>query len=137
MIEFDSQDNDVFNEIMNVLDCYPAFERLEVKEASPLSLPGLEIYPGLRKVYCNGKDLGLTVKEYEVLKLLAEHRGKVFTYAQICEKVWNDFTGTIKNSTINFHVNNLKRKILSLLPEAKFKIDCVRGVGYGLNVISE
>lgn len=102
MIEFDEQDNDVFDKIMRELERHPAFDRLKVNNKSVLSLPDLDIYSGRRRVVCGGKDIKLTVKEYELLKLLAIH----------------------------YHVNNFKKKIVSALPEAKFEIRCLREVGY-------
>lgn len=137
MIEFDEQDSDVFAEIMRALERHPAFERKRLNGESVLSVPGLDIYTERRRVYCNGHEMNLTVKEYELLKLLVENRGKVLTYEQMYQNVWNEFVQSIRNSTINYHVNNVKKKIVSLLPNAKFEIRCQREIGYCLDIISE
>ena len=137
MIEFDEQDNDVFAEIMRALKRHPAFERLKLNDESVLSIPGLDIFTGRRKVYCNGYEVNLTFKEYELLKLLVENRGKVLTYEQLYQNVWKEFVQSVGNSTIHYHVNNLKKKIAALLPDAKFEIRCQREVGYCLDVKTE
>ena len=136
LIEFDEQDNVVFDEILHVLERHPSFKQLKLNDESVLSLPGLDIYNNRRKVYCNGYEMNLTTKEYDLLKLFAENRGKVLTYEQVYENVWKEFVQNVRNSTIHFHVNNLKKKIISFLPDAKFKITNLREVGYRLDIIS-
>ena len=137
LIEFDDQDKDVFDEIMRALERHPAFERMKLNSESLVSLPGLDIYPERRKVYCGGKETKLTVKEYELLKLLAENQGKVMTYNQLYQHVWKEPVQGIRNNTISYHINNLKKKIASVLPESGFQIHCIREVGYYLDIISE
>lgn len=137
MVEFDERDNDVFVEIMRALERHPAFEKLNLNNESVLSLPGLEIYTERRKVYCNGQEMNLTVKEYELLKLLVENYGKVLTYEHLYQIVWREFVQPVRNSTIHFHINNLKKKIATLLPDAKFVIRCQREVGYCIEIIPD
>ena len=137
MIEFDERDKDAFEEIMEVLKRHPTFDQLSFNEESVLSLPGLDIYSKRRKVVCNGQDIKLTVKEYDLLKMFAANVGQVLTYEQIYRTVWKEIAQTINNSTINYHINNLKKKILSVLPEPKFEIRCLREIGYCLDIISE
>lgn len=137
LIEFDEQDNDVFNEIMRTLDQHPVFEKLELCEKSVLSLPGLDVYSKQRKAYCGGQEMKLTVKEYELLKLLIENSGRVLTYGQMYQNVWKEPVQMIRNSTIHFHINNLKKKIENILPNAKFEIRCLREVGYCLDIMTD
>ena len=137
MIEFNDQDNEVFDEIMRALQRHPAFERMTVNDNTVLSIPGLDIYPERRKIFCNGQEILLTVKEYDLLYLLSTNSGKVMTYEQMYQNVWKDFAQNIRNSTISYHVNNLKKKISAVLPSALFEIRCVREVGYCLEVYSE
>ena len=70
--------------------------------------------------------LDLTFKEFELLKFLAQHPGRVFTRAQLLQEVWGYvyFGGT---RTVDVHVRRLRAK---LGPEHDALIGTVRNVGY-------
>lgn len=73
-----------------------------------------------------GKALELTYKEFELLKFLAQHAGRVFTRAQLLQEVWGyDFFGGTR--TVDVHVRRLRAK---LGPEHDAMIGTVRNVGY-------
>ncbi|NLV79782.1 MAG: response regulator transcription factor [Rhodococcus sp.] len=73
-----------------------------------------------------GKPLDLTYKEFELLKYLAQHAGRVFTRAQLLQEVWGyDFFGGTR--TVDVHVRRLRAK---LGPEYESLIGTVRNVGY-------
>ena len=75
-----------------------------------------------------GRPLDLTYKEFELLKYLAQHAGRVFTRAQLLQEVWGyDFFGGTR--TVDVHVRRLRAK---LGPEYESMIATVRGVGYKL-----
>lgn len=69
----------------------------------------------------------LTLKEYELLRLLLRNPGRVFTRADLLERVWGDgyFGGT---RTVDVHIRRLRAKT----EEAGELIETVRGVGYRL-----
>jgi DNA-binding response OmpR family regulator len=70
--------------------------------------------------------LELTYKEFELLKYLAQHAGRVFTRAQLLQEVWGyDFFGGTR--TVDVHVRRLRAK---LGPEHEQLIGTVRNVGY-------
>ena len=70
--------------------------------------------------------LELTYKEFELLKYLAQHAGRVFTRAQLLQEVWGyDFFGGTR--TVDVHVRRLRAK---LGPEHESLIGTVRNVGY-------
>ena len=74
----------------------------------------------------NGKALDLTFKEFELLKFLAQHPGRVFTRAQLLQEVWGyDYYGGTR--TVDVHVRRLRAK---LGPEHEAMIGTVRNVGY-------
>ena len=58
LIEFNDEDAAAFDEVMTVLKRYPNFERLQSKEETVLSLPGLEIYPDRRRIYRDRREVG-------------------------------------------------------------------------------
>lgn len=73
-----------------------------------------------------GKPLDLTYKEFELLKYLAQHAGRVFTRAQLLQEVWGyDFFGGTR--TVDVHVRRLRAKLGS---EQESLIGTVRNVGY-------
>ncbi len=73
-----------------------------------------------------GRILDLTFKEFELLKYLAQHPGRVFTRAQLLQEVWGyDYFGGTR--TVDVHVRRLRAK---LGPEHESLIGTVRNVGY-------
>ncbi len=50
VLELHDQDSGIFDEIMEVVNRHPDIEYLRIKDEPMLSLPGLEIYPGRRKI---------------------------------------------------------------------------------------
>jgi len=76
-----------------------------------------------------GRTLDLTFKEFELLKYLAQHPGRVFTRAQLLQEVWGyDYFGGTR--TVDVHVRRLRAK---LGPERESLIGTVRNVGYKLD----
>ncbi|HEX6054922.1 MAG TPA: response regulator transcription factor [Intrasporangium sp.] len=75
-----------------------------------------------------GQPLDLTYKEFELLKYLAQHPGRVFTRAQLLQEVWGyDYYGGTR--TVDVHVRRLRAK---LGPDHEALIGTVRNVGYRL-----
>jgi len=73
-----------------------------------------------------GRSLDLTFKEFELLKFLAQHPGRVFTRAHLLQEVWGyDYFGGTR--TVDVHVRRLRAK---LGPEHEALIGTVRNVGY-------
>ena len=73
-----------------------------------------------------GRALDLTFKEFELLKYLAQHPGRVFSRAQLLKEIWGfDYFGGTR--TVDVHVRRLRAK---LGPEFESQIDTVRNVGY-------
>jgi DNA-binding response OmpR family regulator len=73
-----------------------------------------------------GRALDLTYKEFELLKYLAQHPGRVFSREQLLQEVWGyDYFGGTR--TVDVHVRRLRAK---LGPEHEHHIGTVRNVGY-------
>ncbi len=73
-----------------------------------------------------GRVLDLTFKEFELLKYLAQHPGRVFTRAQLLQEVWGyDYFGGTR--TVDVHVRRLRAKLGA---EQESLIGTVRNVGY-------
>ncbi len=78
------------------------------------------------EVTVEGKAVELTFKEYEMLKFLASHRGRVFTREAVLNKVWGyDYYGG--DRTVDVHVRRLRSKIED---SGHTFIETVRNIGY-------
>ena len=134
VIEFNDKDDPVFEQIMQALKQHPAFERMHLSNETMLSFSDFDIYFNRRNVYCRGKEINLTAKEFDILWLLASNKGRVFTYKQIYEKLWNEYAFSPVNNTVGCHIRNLRRKLNKAVPDAGFAIRCIRAIGYCLEV---
>ena len=77
-----------------------------------------------------GNVLDLTFKEFELLRYLAQHPGRVFTRAQLLQEIWGyDYFGGTR--TVDVHIRRLRSK---LGPEFEAIIGTVRNVGYRFTV---
>ena len=76
VFEIHDRDSDIFDKIMEIVESHPDIECLRVKDEPMLSLPGLEIYPGWRKIYRDRREINLTTKEYDLLCLFAGRSGE-------------------------------------------------------------
>jgi DNA-binding response OmpR family regulator len=95
--------------------------RPELVEYGALVL-NLETY----QAYVTGKPLDLTYMEYELLKFLAQHPGKVFTREILLSRVWGyEYYGGAR--TVDVHIRRLRAK---LGEEHAGLIQTVRSVGY-------
>lgn len=77
----------------------------------------------------HGRPLDLTYKEFELLRFLAQHPGRVFTRDQLLSEVWGyDYFGGTR--TVDVHIRRLRAK----LGDLEGFIGTVRNVGYRFNV---
>lgn len=95
------------------------------KKQKQIKCGSIVIDEGKHTVTVNDKIILLTLKEYELLKLLAENAGQVFTRENLLSSVWGaDFVGETR--TVDVHIGTLRTK----LDECGDMIKTVRGVGY-------
>ncbi|MGZ4523091.1 MAG: winged helix-turn-helix transcriptional regulator [Mycobacteriaceae bacterium] len=101
--------------------------RVNADDASGLvTLGELVIDEDTYSARLRGKPLDLTYKEFELLKYLAQHAGRVFTRAQLLHEVWGyDFFGGTR--TVDVHVRRLRAKLGA---DQEALIGTVRNVGY-------
>ena len=96
------------------------------REGGALVLGELVIDEATYAARLRGRLLELTYKEFELLKYLAQHAGRVFTRAQLLQEVWGyDFFGGSR--TVDVHVRRLRAKLGT---EHEQMIGTVRNVGY-------
>jgi len=93
-----------------------------------ISYGGLVLYPEALQAEFEGKPIILTRKEFEILMLLVENRGKVISPTRILSKVWGyDFD--CDESTVWTHMKNLRSKLPVQI------IKTVRGAGYRVEAL--
>ena len=98
------------------------------KNETPVSYPGLLIDPLRRLVEVDGTPITLTVKEFDVLYLLARHARQVFTREQLLDLIWGyEFYGDA--STVTVHIRRLREKI-EQDPAHPALVQTVWGIGY-------
>lgn len=81
------------------------------------------------RVLCNGVELELTLKEFDLLRKLVRNPGQAFNRPQLLEDIWN-ITYVGETRTVDTHIQTLRRKLNDALPGAGNLIETVRGVGY-------
>jgi DNA-binding response OmpR family regulator len=93
-----------------------------------LSFPGLTIDPMTRLVRVNEEEINLTVKEFDLLWLLASHPRQVFSRQHLLENVWG-ISDYIDPGTVTVHIRRLREKIEGN-PSKPVRILTVWGIGY-------
>lgn len=93
-----------------------------------LKIEDLVINLARYEIRVKGVVIDLTLKEYELLKHLVTHRGRVFTRSDLLDSIWGyDYYGGMR--TVDVHVRRLRSK----LEEMGSAIKTVRGVGYSFD----
>lgn len=93
-----------------------------------LVIGGIELDDRTKEVTLDGEKIALTRTEYEILKLLMEHSGQVFSPNQIYESVWKDNPYGTEN-TVAVHIRHLREKV-EINPAEPRYLKVVWGRGY-------
>lgn len=112
-----------YEQILNLKNSTSSFKENDKKYI----VGGLELDDYSKEVTANRNKVKLTVKEYEILKLLIKHPGRVYSAEQIYELVWNE--KAISTETIMVHIRRLREKI-EVNPKNPQYIKVVWGIGY-------
>jgi two-component system alkaline phosphatase synthesis response regulator PhoP len=102
-----------------------------VKEEHILTYHDISIDKEKYEVRKNGEKLALTLKEFELLAMLVENKGRVLTRDSLLDKIWGyDYAGETR--TVDVHIRHLRQKIYDE-DGGNQKIETIRGVGYRMN----
>ena len=115
--------------VMELVSCVKAVLRRCAPQKTPqlLIAGALTLDPERHIVMADGARVELTLKEFELLRLLLLHPGVAFTREKLMERVWGtDYFGETR--TVDMHVRTLRQK----LGACGEMIETVRGVGYRL-----
>ncbi len=97
----------------------------ENEKQEEYTVGNLYVNPLRHIVWVDGKEVVLTLKEFELLSLLISRQGIVFTRAQLLDEIWGyGFDG--ESRTVDVHIRTLRQK---LGPAGNY-IETVRGIGY-------
>jgi len=91
-----------------------------------IRIGNVTINPKKRKVTRKGEEISLTKIEYDILTLLANDPGKIFSREEIYEHIWGRHI-IVGERTLDVHMNNLRKKI------GKSKIQTKKGIGFGIS----
>lgn len=94
-----------------------------VQDLTRLEVGEISIHTDEYLVYKKGKVINLPKKEFELLRFLAMHAGKVFTRDMLLEHVWGEGANVV-DRTVDVHIRKLREKI------GKKYITTIKGVGY-------
>ena len=110
--------------IMRVKAVLRRTANLQLKESDELRYKELVINVPQKKVTINGEEISLTKKEFEILLLLLQNAGRVFSREDILSKVWNDEVYVL-DRTIDVNITRLRKKI------GEYGKNIVTRLGYG------
>ena len=102
-----------------------------LRRAKPQSSPEkytageIELYPDRHQVLVEGKEVTLTHKEFELLSVLIQQPGIVFTREKLLNQIWG-YTFEAESRTVDVHIRTLRQKLGS----CGSYIETVRGTGY-------
>jgi DNA-binding response OmpR family regulator len=86
----------------------------------------LVIDPAAREVWVDGEPVALTAREFDLLRLLAEHPRRVFTRDELYERLWGEYGD---RHTVTVHIGRIREKI-EATPSQPALLRTVWGVGY-------
>jgi len=103
------------------------------EEPGVLKNGGIVLDDAAKTVAVDGEEVNLTPLEFNILRLLLQHPGQVFSTAQIYEQVWNDPAYGSEN-TVAVHIRHIREKI-EIDPGNPRYIKVVWGLGYKMEKV--
>lgn len=98
-------------------------------EGDILNHKGITLNLSKHEVLKNNEKIDLTLKEFELLKLLLQHKGKVLSRNYLLDEIWGyEYYGETR--TVDVHIRYLRKKIED---DSEKYIETIRGVGYKIN----
>ncbi len=95
------------------------------KDSDSTAIDGIVLSKSSHTVTVDGTSIALSLKEFELLRILMENAGSVLSRELILDKVWG-YSSDMETRTIDVHIRHLREK----LGEKGNMIETVKGVGY-------
>ena len=89
---------------------------------------GVKLDEAGHRATIGGKDLNLTAVEFQLLKVLADHPGRIYTRDQLMDAMYRD-ERVVADRTVDSHIKKIRRKIAAALPDRDV-VHSVDGLGY-------
>ena len=132
LLSFDGDEENLIESVISILDAgREKFTFQEIELNPELQHKGIVIDLERRKVIRNDEKVELTYTEFEILQLLAQNPGRVFSKEQIYDMVWNEPYAGDYNIVMS-HISHIREKIEDD-PSHPVYIQTVWGVGYKFN----
>lgn len=132
LLSFDGDEENLIESVISILDAgREKFTFQEIKLKPELQHKGIVIDLERREVIRNDEKVELTYTEFEILQLLAQNPGRVFSKEQIYDMVWNEPYAGDYNIVMS-HISHIREKIEDD-PSHPVYIQTVWGVGYKFN----
>ena len=111
MVSFNGDEEKLIDSVISILDAgREKFTFQEINLKSELQHNDIVIDLERREVIRNGKKVGMTYTEFEILQLLAKNPGRVFTKEQIYDVVWKEPYAGDYNIVMS-HISHIREKI--------------------------
>ena len=132
LLSFDGDEENLIESVISILDAgREKFTFQEIKLKPELQHKGIVIDLERREVIRNDETVELTFTEFEILQLLAQNTGRVFSKEQIYDVVWKEpYSGDY--NIVMSHIRHIREKIEDD-PAHPVYIQTVWGVGYKFN----
>mgnify|MGYP002681587692 FL=1 len=132
LLSFDGDEENLIESVISILDAgREKFTFQEIKLKPELQHKGIVIDLERRKVIRNDEKVELTYTEFEILQLLAQNPGRVFSKEQIYDVVWKEpYSGDY--NIVMSHISHIREKIEDD-PSHPVYIQTVWGVGYKID----
>ena len=101
----------------------------EIIDENKMQFNGLELNKNTCSIVYKGKDMKLSLKEYQIMELLIANPKQILPKERIIEKIWG-YESDVEYNNIEVYISFLRKKINAI--SAPIKIKTARGIGYSL-----
>lgn len=132
VLSFSRGEEEVYQRILQILSENPHFEGYnEFQVQKHISIGEMKLNLAEKNVVIRGTEVILTNKEFEILYLLAQSPGRIYSKEQIYDIVWQEpYSGDY--NIVMSHIHNIREKVEDN-PSKPIYIQTVWGVGYRFN----
>jgi two-component system response regulator BaeR len=102
------------------------FRRTRARAGSMVQ--GIAMDEKTQRASVDGKNLDLSIVEFQLLKILVSEPGRIFTRSQLMDAMYADYR-IVENRTVDSHIKKLRKKIAMIVPDREVLFS-VYGVGY-------
>jgi len=107
-----------------------SYDQKDFQSKAVLKIRDIQIDTDSQRVYNEDKEIGLTAREYQLLRYMAENAGRIISKERLYEQVWGEYGFGVDN-TMMVHIRHLREK-LEVDPSNPKLIITVKGLGYKL-----